>query len=174
MRTVLVGTPPAELAAWLARRRALGQDRFDEIWGGEDHVVPAPHGRHGDVANQLAALLRPRAAVAGLWGSGPLNLGHTDDYRIPDGAYPRNRPDAVYLPTAAIVVEIVSPGDETRRKLDFYFNLGVHELLVVDPATGEVEWYGRGASRFERRGRSQLLDVGEADLHGEIDWPDPS
>ncbi len=174
MRTVLVGTPPAELEMWLAQRRALGQDRFDEIWGGEYHVVPAPHGRHGDIANQLAVLLRPRAAVAGLWGSGPLNLGHTDDYRIPDGAYLRHRPDALYLPTAAIVVEVVSPDDETRRKPGFYFDLGVDELLVVDPATGDVEWYGRGAARFERRGRSQLLDMSEADLRAEIDWPPPS
>lgn len=173
MRTVLVGTPPAELEAWLARRRALGQDRFDEVWGGEYHVVPAPHGRHGDVENQLAVLLRPRAAAAGLWGSGPLNLGRPDDYRIPDGAYLRDRPDAVYLPTAAIVVEIVSPDDETRRKLGFYFELGVEELLVVDPATGDVEWYGRGTSHFERSERSQLLGVSEADLHAEIDWPDP-
>src|SRR4051794_826348 len=39
MRTVLVGSPPAEVEAWLERRRQLGLDRFDEVWEGESHVV---------------------------------------------------------------------------------------------------------------------------------------
>jgi len=41
MRTVLL-EPPAEVRAWLARRRELGQDLYDEVWEGEYHVAPAP------------------------------------------------------------------------------------------------------------------------------------
>jgi hypothetical protein len=31
MKTVILGEPPPEIAAFLARRRALGQDSFDEV-----------------------------------------------------------------------------------------------------------------------------------------------
>ena len=37
MRILIVGEEP-EIAAWLARRRALGQYGFDEVWEGVHHV----------------------------------------------------------------------------------------------------------------------------------------
>lgn len=40
MRIVVV-EPPPDSEAWL-RRRALGQDGFDEVWKGEYHVAPWP------------------------------------------------------------------------------------------------------------------------------------
>ena len=167
----MVGDPPAEVQAWLDRRRALGQDLFDEVWEGEYHVAPAPHRYHGDVDDQLAAILRPMARAVGLWPSGPLNIGEPDDYRVPDRAYLRTRDAATFTPTAAIVVEIVSPGDETRSKLGFYFAVGVEELLVVDPEDRTVEWWARGTEGFVRSDRSTLLDLTGADLHAAIDWP---
>ncbi|MGI8807477.1 MAG: hypothetical protein ACR2KK_06490 [Acidimicrobiales bacterium] len=66
MKTIVVGEPPVEITAFLARRRALGQDLFDEVWEGDYHVVPAPHPRHGQVDSEVAALLRPPAKAAGL------------------------------------------------------------------------------------------------------------
>ena len=48
-RTVLLGEPPNVLAEWLERRRALGQDRFDEVWEGDYHVSPEARASHGDV-----------------------------------------------------------------------------------------------------------------------------
>ena len=171
MRTVVLGEQPAPLRSWLDQRRALGQDRFDEVWEGEYHVAPEAHGRHGDVQNQLAVLLRPRAQAAGLWGSGPLNLGGPGDYRVPDQAYLRQRATEVWNPAAAIVVEILSPGDESYAKFGFYHRLGVEEVLVVDPLRRAVEWYGRTGEGFERTGASRLLSVTEDDLVAEIDWP---
>jgi len=171
MRTVVLGEPPAPLRTWLERRRALGLDRFDEMWEGEYHVAPEAHGRHGDVDNQLAGLLRPRAGAAGLWGSGPLNLGSPDDYRVPDQAYLRRRATEVWNPSAAVVVEILSPGDESYAKLGFYHQLGVEEVLIVDPLRRAVEWYRRTGKSFERAGASDLLSVTEAALAAEIDWP---
>jgi Uma2 family endonuclease len=40
------------------------------------------------------------------------------------------------VPTAALVVEIVSPGDESYKKLDFYAAQAVDEVVIVDPAGG--------------------------------------
>ena len=171
MRTVVLGEQPAPLRTWLERRRALGLDRFDEVWEGEYHVAPEAHGRHGDVAHQLAVLLRPRAQAVGLWGSGPLNLGYPDDYRVPDQAYLRERASEVWNPSAAIVVEVVSPGDESYAKLGFYHRLGVDEVLIVDPLRRAAEWYRRGEDGFERVEASQLLAVTDAGLAAEIDWP---
>jgi Uma2 family endonuclease len=50
----------------------------------------------------------------------------------------------VYLPPAALVLEIISPGDETWEKLDFYAAHGVEELLIVDPEEKVVSWMVRG------------------------------
>ena len=36
MRTVVLGPPPAELQALIARRHSLGLDGFDEVWKGEN------------------------------------------------------------------------------------------------------------------------------------------
>lgn len=172
MRTVLVGSPPAEVEAWLERRRQLGLDRFDEVWEGEYHVVPGPHGRHGRVDHELVRLLGPRADEAGLYGSGPLNIGNPDDYRVPDQAYLRTPDVELYQPSTALVVEIVSPGDETRRKLDFYHRAGVEELLIVDPEAHTVEWFARAADRFVPTDHSQILGLSAAELAAAITWPD--
>jgi len=171
MRTVVLGEQPAPLQAWLERRRALGLDKFDEVWEGEYHVAPEVHGRHGDVDGQLAHLLAPRARAAGLRGSGPLNLGTQDDYRVPDRAYLHRRATEMWNPAAAIVVEIVSPDDESHAKFGFYHRLGVEEILIVDPLRRSVEWYQRSADGFDRAGASALLSVTEAQLASEIDWP---
>jgi Uma2 family endonuclease len=172
IRTVLLGEPPPPLAAWLERRRALGQDLYDEVWEGEYHVAPAAHRRHGDVEAQLAVLLHDRARTRGLWPTGPVNIGEPDDYRVPDRAFFYERVPLVFLPSAAIVVEVVSPADESYAKLGFYFGAGVEEVLIADPEHRHVEWYQRGPSGFVGAGRSSLLDLGDEELATEIDWPD--
>ncbi len=39
------------------------------------------------------------------------------------------------------MVEILSPGDETYAKLDWYGSVGVGEVLVIDPETRRVELF---------------------------------
>jgi Uma2 family endonuclease len=170
-RTVVVGELPAALREWLRSRQELGQDLFDEVWQGEYHVAPAAHRRHGDLDDQLAALLSPPARARGLWPSGPTNIGEPADYRVPDRAYFSRREPATFEPTAEIIVEIVSPGDETYAKLGFYFGRGVRELLIVDSDCSVVEWYGRGEDGFIRSGRSRLLEFTEAAPAEQLDWP---
>ncbi len=171
MQTVVLGEPPAPLAEWLARRRELGQDLFDEVWEGVYHVAPPPHRRHGDVDDQIAALLRPLARQVGLWPSGPLNVGEPEDYRVPDRAYLRDRHMATFVSTAAVVVEIVSPEDETFAKFPFYVSRGIEELLIVGPQTSSVQWYRRDDKKLESVPESELLSIAGADLTAAIDWP---
>ena len=175
MRTVVLAETPHELQVWLERRRELGQDRRDEVWEGEYHVAPAPRPRHLELEMQLAALLRPLAPSAGLVQIGGANVGDAEDYRIPDQTYVRSFVDDLYLPTAALVIEVISPGDESRRKMPFYADHEVDEVVLVDPQRRTVEWYaldrdGRGRA-YRPVDRGELLDVTAADLTGRLDWP---
>jgi hypothetical protein len=59
-------------------------------------------------------LLAPLAKAAGLELTGQFNVGASErDYRVPDLGLDRDWSDRVSYPTAALVVDIVSPGDES-------------------------------------------------------------
>jgi hypothetical protein len=171
MRTVVLGPRPPELDALIARRHSLGLDTHDEVWKGEYHVAPAAHSSHGWLDQQLAELLGPLARAAGLGGTGAFNLGEPDDFRVPDRGLHRTRPNAVWIPTAAVVVEIESPDDETWDKLDFYASRGVDELLIVSVETRSVTWLALEKSQYEQVSESRLLGPESATLADRIDWP---
>jgi Uma2 family endonuclease len=175
MRTLLPDPPPAELEALLARRRKLGLDRHDEVWEGVLHIVPAPRNAHTDIQQQLAELIGPLARRSGLHPliAGEVNIGDCkDDFRVPDGALLRKREDAIWNPTAALAIEILSCDDEAWEKLPFYAAHHVAELLIVDPAEHEVHWLAlTGESSYEPIERSRLIDLGPASLAAQIDWP---
>lgn len=63
----------------MEQRRRWGADRHDEVWAGELHVNPAPHGRHAQVQLQVMTLLEPLARAAGLTALGESNLGEEAD-----------------------------------------------------------------------------------------------
>jgi hypothetical protein len=172
MPTLVNDPQPVELERLIERRRRLGQDVFDEVWAGVYHMNPVPHSSHAYVAQQLAVILDAPGRAAGLLAIiSQVNLGDPDDYRIPDGGLFRTRPDAVYVPTAALVLEIVSPGDETWEKLGFYAAHGVDELLIVDKQERRVHWLGLAADRYEPIDASGLIALGPDELASRIDWP---
>jgi hypothetical protein len=171
MRTVVLGQP-AELTEWLKRRKELGQDRYDETWQGEYHVAPAPPPHHGYVERQLTALLHPRAQQADLVETGPFNLGVIDDFRVPDGGYHRQLPAEVFVTTAAVVLEVASPQDETYAKFDFYARHGVEEVIVADPALRRVQvWRRRSDGTCAAVPASSLLSVEASELAEALNWP---
>ena len=171
MRTVVLGPPPPELAALIARRHELGLDRYDEVWDGEYHMAPMAHSSHGWLDDQVAVLLHPLIVAAGLFATGAFNLGSPDDFRVPDRGVHRARPHAVWVPTAAIVVEIESPDDETWEKLPFYASRGVDELVIVSAADRSVTWLQLEAAGYVSTDASRLLGPDSASLSDRIDWP---
>jgi len=173
MTTVVVGTPPPEVQELIERRRRSGLDRLDEVWEGVLHMVPAPSGAHADVTQQLAELLGPLARTAGLFPRmAEFNLGESEqDFRVPDGGVHRERSLGVWHPTAALVVEIVSPGDETWEKLGFYAEHAVDEVLIVDPATRTVDWLALADGEYRPIDHSRLIELGAEQLAKRIDWP---
>jgi Uma2 family endonuclease len=82
----------------------------------------------------------PLARDAGLAPRlGIFSLGEPNDYCVPDGALLRPGADAVYVPTEALLVEVVSPDDDTWEKLEFYAAHHVGELLIVEPEKRQIE-----------------------------------
>jgi Uma2 family endonuclease len=173
MSTLVVGARPAELEALFERRRRAGADRRDEVWEGIYHMVPSPSGEHAEIAQQLAELLGPLARSAALVPSmHQFNLGESaDDYRVPDGGLHRARPRGVWYTTAALVVEIISPDDESWLKLPFYAAHGVDEVLIVDPFERTVAWLALSDGAYRPVTRSRLIDLGPAELAERLDWP---
>jgi Uma2 family endonuclease len=173
MKTVVLGPRPAELQTLIERRHALGIDLFDEMWEGSYHVAPAPSAAHAFLDNVLAVLLHPYAQAAGLTGTGPFNLGRADDYRVPDRGYHRGQPRGTWVATAAVVVEIISPDDETYEKFGFYADHGVEEIIVADPAARSVTiWRRTSESGYGETSASALLGISVTDLASEIAWPE--
>jgi Uma2 family endonuclease len=171
MTTVVLGERPAELQEIIERRQRLGQDRFDEVWDGVYHMSPHARASHGSVDDQLGVLLRPFADAAGLDGTTAFNLGEAHNFRVPDHGYHRSFPSALYLPTAAIVVEVVSPDDESYEKFGFYAAHGVEELIYADPQLRSVRIWALRDGEYAETGESALLGVTAARLAGDIDWP---
>lgn len=172
MPTVVLDPIPDALRRLTERRRALGQDRRDEVWQGVLHMSPSPSRRHAQLLAQLLVVLDPPARAAGLTPSADFNLGDSkDDFRVPDGGL--HRPDAaeMWLPTAALVLEIVSPGDETRQKLPFYASHGVDELLIVDPEKRSIEWLALRDGQYRPIEASGLIELDADRLAQRIDWP---
>jgi hypothetical protein len=159
-----------ELDALMERRRVSGLDRLDEVWEGVLHMVPAPSSEHAQIAQQLAVALDGPARAAGLIPAmHEFNLGDSEhDYRVPDGGLLHPDTGGVWLHTAALAVEIVSPGDEAWQKLPFYAAHEVDEVLIIDPAEHALHWLGLADGEYRPVERSDVIDLGPAELAGRI------
>lgn len=146
---------------------------MDEIWEGVLHMVPAPNHAHANIESQLHRIIGPLGRQAGLTMIGQSNLGEGErNFRVPDSSLHRTGAHGTWHPTAALVIEIVSPNDESWDKLPFYADHGVDEVLIVDPQQRSVEWLGLAGSRYEPIARSALIELGADELAEAIDWPE--
>jgi len=166
---VVVGEHP-EFAALVERRRALGVDGHDEVWEGVYHVAPYAHARHGRIQQRLARVLGPYADAAGYEVVGSFNLGQHDDYRVPDLAVRGFDSDDVYVPTAALVVEVLSPGDESYAKFDFYARRNVGEILIADPEACVIRLWKLTGAGYREVKASVLLNVTADELTTAMNW----
>jgi Uma2 family endonuclease len=173
MRTVVLDPPTSGFEKLLERRRRTGLDRLDEVWEGVLHLVPAPIGEHADISQQLAVAFNGPAQAAGLWPTmSEFNLGDSEhDFRVPDGGLHRERLRGVWHHTAALVVEIASPNDESWKKLPFYAAHDVDEVLIVDPRERRIHWLGLRDGDYAPIEHSAVIDLSASELADQIDWP---
>ena len=173
MPTLIMDPAPAEIDALIERRRRLGLDHRDEMWEGVYRMNPPPPLEHQVILQQLAELLGQLARQAGLMPViHEFGLGEgKDNYRVPDGGLHRPGAAGVWQSTAAVVIEIVSPGDESWAKLPFYAAHDVDEVLIIDPREHSVAWLGLADGEYRPIERSGLIDLGSDRLAERIDWP---
>jgi Uma2 family endonuclease len=155
---------------FLEERRRLGHDKRDELWEGVLHMVPPASFIHGSISDDLLFALRPIAQRRGLLGrsaqTGVFDPQVDKSYRVPDVVIAR--PEHVSergLESAELVVEVLSPNDESRKKFDFYARVGVREVWLIDPATRATEIYELAGNAYRtvafeaNRAASPLLGV---------------
>ncbi len=144
--------PPDAMKRFIHRRQRLGLDGKDEIWNGVYVVAPDADNDHHELAGLLTVAL-----LGALGGRGNARVqpgGNVSDqrdnwrknYRCPDVLVflpdcPAEHRGSHFFGGPDFAVEIVSPGDRSRKKLDFYAKVGVRELLIVDRDPWKLELY---------------------------------
>lgn len=153
-----------------AARKALNHDLYDEVWEGVYFMPPYPNDEHQLLVLRLAGLLDQ---IIGLPGLGQVRPGvnvsdrETDwehNFRIPDvavfleGAGAKNC-GTHWVGGPSFAVEILSPGDPARQKLDFYAKIGTREMLIIDRDPWQLELYRLRDGILVEVGRSNLESV---------------
>lgn len=138
MRAVWIDVPEH----FLEERHRLGHDKKDELWEGVLHMVPTPSRIHGSVTTGLAVALSRIAERRGMVvdGSIPGVYSSENNWRIPDVvvALPAHESKRGFE-GAELVVEVLSPNDESRDKFPFYAKVGVREIWLVEPSNRATE-----------------------------------
>lgn len=150
-----------------AQRKKSGADRWDEVWDGVYMVMPLPNDEHQEIVAELIITFRHALGRAAKIRPG-VNVSDKDvhwkkNYRGPDvvvfleGTTAVNR-GAYWLGGPDFAVEVVSKGDRSRKKLDFYASVNVRELLLIDRNPWCLELYRLTNGSLDLVGRSTVED----------------
>ncbi len=150
-----------------AQRAKSGADRYDEVWEGTYLMAPMPNVQHQDLVAGLTAVLHQVVVASGAGQVLPgANVSDreedwTQNYRCPDVVVVLHGSRAKNCVThfcggPDFLVEIVSPGDRSREKLQFYAKIGVRELMIVDREPWGLELYRLDGDELKLAGTSRL------------------
>jgi Uma2 family endonuclease len=153
----------------IAYRRKRDLDRFDEVWNGVYVMSPIADDEHHELTTMLgwafveSGLPKGSRVRAGVNVSDRPGPDWKKNFRVPDVA--------VFLPgtTARLcgthwhggpdfVVEVVSRGDRSRKKLPFYAKVGTREVLLMHRAPWSLELYRREGDAMVLVGRSTVAE----------------
>jgi Uma2 family endonuclease len=151
----------------IAERRRLGHDRWDEVWEGVYVMNASPNDEHQEVQMRLIRVFGDVIDEPALGKvRGGVNVSDREanwgeNFRCPDVVVYLNDTKAVNHNTfwhggPDFAVEIVSPGDRSREKLDFYAKVATRELLIVDRKPWALELYRLQNDTLTRVGKSTL------------------
>jgi Uma2 family endonuclease len=158
---------PVVSARLIAQRHASNADLFDEVWEGVYVMAPAPNDEHQSLATRLARVLVEAIEDPGLGKvRATINLAAKaesweSDYRVPDLAVFLSGSNAVchgafWTGGPDFVIEIISPYDRTREKIEFYEKIGARELLIVDRDPWRLELMRLSGGKLAPAGASTL------------------
>ncbi len=163
--TVLIENPAQE-QNFIEQRRRLGIDRHDEVWNGVYIVSPDPNNEHQQIVSRLCHCFLDSVEIEGL---GLVYVGGnvtdqdddwTKNYRCPDvavflrGTTAQDR-GTHWLGGPDFAVEVISKGDRSRQKFDFYAAVGTRELLLIDREPWALELYRLEGSSYILVGKSE-------------------
>jgi Uma2 family endonuclease len=124
----------------------------DEVWDGVRFIMPEADNSH----DKIAAFFH--GVFFAVFGGDPnyalhfrINLsdrerGWKKNYRVPDMAFfsthgPARDCGSHWLGGPEVALEVMSPGDRSRDKLDFYAKIGTREVLILDRHPWQLELY---------------------------------
>lgn len=133
-------------------RKRTGADRYDEVWDGVYVMAAMPNNEHQAIVNKMAFALESILGQTGRASVFPgVNVsnrveGWKRNYRCPDIAVFLAGTLAVDRGThwyggPDLAIEIVSPGDRSHLKLDFYVAVKTREVLILDRDPWRLELF---------------------------------
>ena len=152
--------------AYAARTRH-GNAPHDEVWDGMLVLNPLPNNEHrrlvmafceaftGCTDRQKGDYLFPGCNVS------DRDAAWKENYRCPDvvvylATNPATDSDTHWVGGPDLAVEVTSPGEDPRLKLDFYAKVNTRELLIVDRDPWAVEMYQLQGGKLVLAGTSDL------------------
>lgn len=133
-------------------RKRVGADRYDEVWDGVYVMAAMPNNEHQDLVCGLSSGLRIAIRETGRGHVYPgINVSDQrvrwkKNYRCPDIAVflaenPAENRGTHWYGGPDLAIEIASPGDRSRLKLDFYAAVRTREVLILDRDPWRLELY---------------------------------
>jgi len=133
----------------------------DEVWDGVTFIMPEADNLHDQIASFFHGVffavfgMDPNYVLQFRINLSDRERGWGKNYRVPDMTLfsahgPARDCGNHWFGGPLIALEVVSPGDRSRDKLDFYAKVGTREVLIVDRDPWLIEMYEL------RRGRMRL------------------
>jgi len=154
---------PTLAAELLSNREKSPEHRADEVWEGVTVIMPEADLEHDDIAGFFY-----RAFWAAFGETTPHRIqfrinvsdrveGWIENYRIPDTSVflsgnTAQRCGTHYAGGPDLALEVVSPDDRSRDKLDFYGRIGTREVIIVDRNPWQLELYQLRRGRLRLKG----------------------
>jgi Uma2 family endonuclease len=154
-------------ASLIEDRRARGIDHHDEVWEGVYVMSPLANNEHQRLTTLLASILIDVIDRPGL-GLSFAGVNLTDqpenwqkNFRCPDvvtflKGNPAQNQGTHWLGGPDLAIEIVSPYDRTREKIEFYESVGARELLIIDRDPWQLELLRLAEGKLATVGASTL------------------
>jgi Uma2 family endonuclease len=163
---VMIYDPDMEREIRLARDASDASQR-DEVWEGVLVVPAVPNNEHQrvvmDLCSAFVATVNRARGDSVLPGANvsDRDKGWKQNYRCPDvcvylASNKAKDSNTHWVGGPDIAVEITSPGEDPRLKLDFYAKVKTRELLIVDRAPWAVELYQLRRGKLVSAGTSGL------------------
>jgi Uma2 family endonuclease len=151
---------PNVTQALVDERRAKGIDRWDEVWDGVYVIMPNPDDEHQDLVDGLICVLRPYMMrnQLGVARSGANVTDRaarwTQNFRVPDivvyrADNPARNKGTHWQGGPDLAIEVVSPGDRSLEKLEFYAAVQTREVLRILRDPWRLELYRHNGSDLE-------------------------